>query len=72
MVSRRTLAIGAALAVVALAWLRTPGLPQAAAPTSGERIIAFGDSLDAKLLLLALHAGIMAADVADRFDIETD
>jgi acyl-CoA thioesterase-1 len=45
MVSRRTLAIGAALAVVALAWLRTPGLPQAAAPTSGERIIAFGDSL---------------------------
>ena len=36
-----------------------------------ERAIAFGDSLDAKLLLLALHAGIMVAEVADRFDVET-
>ncbi len=35
-----------------------------------ERAIAFGDSLDAKLLLLALHAGIMVAEVADRFDVE--
>ena len=37
-----------------------------------ERAIAFGDSLDAKLLLLALHAGIMVAEVADRFEVETD
>ena len=36
-----------------------------------ERVIAFGDGLDAKLLLLALHAGIMVAEVADRFDVET-
>ena len=36
-----------------------------------ERAIAFGDSLDAKLLLLALHSGIMVAEVADRFDVET-
>ena len=45
MVTRRTLAIGAVVAAVAIAWLRTPGLPRAAAPTTGQRIIAFGDSL---------------------------
>jgi lysophospholipase L1-like esterase len=45
MANGRTLAIGAVVAVVAIAWLRTPGPPRAAAPTSGERIIAFGDSL---------------------------
>lgn len=37
-----------------------------------EAAIAAGDSLDAKLLLLAVHSGIMTAEVADRFDVETD
>ena len=37
-----------------------------------ERAIAFGDGLDAKLLLLALHAGVIVAEVADRFEVETD
>ena len=37
-----------------------------------ERAIAAGDGLDARLLLLALHAGIMVAEVADRVEVETD
>jgi acyl-CoA thioesterase-1 len=45
MVSRRTLAMGAVLAVVGISWALTPGAPRAAAPTNGQRIIAFGDSL---------------------------
>ena len=43
--SRRTLAIGAVLTVVGISWALKPGAPRAAAPTSGQRIIAFGDSL---------------------------
>lgn len=35
-----------------------------------EDAIAAGDSLDAKLILLALHAGLVAPDIADRFEIE--
>ena len=35
-----------------------------------ERAIAAGDSLDAKLILLALHAGVIAPDIADRIDVE--
>jgi lysophospholipase L1-like esterase len=45
MVSGRTLAMGAVLAVVGLSFALKPGIPRAAAPTSGQRIIAFGDSL---------------------------
>ena len=30
-----------------------------------------GDSLDARLVLLALHAGVIAPDVGDRFDLES-
>ena len=45
MVSSRTVAIGAVLAVVGLSYALKPGAPRAAAPTSGKRIIAFGDSL---------------------------
>ena len=45
MVRGRTLAIGAVLAALALSFALRPGAPRAAAPTSGKRIIAFGDSL---------------------------
>ena len=36
-----------------------------------EAAIAEGDSLDARLMLLALHSGVIAAEVADRFEVET-
>lgn len=36
-----------------------------------DAAIAAGDSLDAKLLLLALHSGVIVPEVADRFDVET-
>ena len=36
-----------------------------------EAAISAGDGLDAGLILLALHSGVIAADVADRFDVET-
>ena len=36
-----------------------------------EAAIAAGDSLDAKLVLLALHSGVIVSEVADRFDVET-
>lgn len=34
--------------------------------------IAAGDSLDAQLVLLTLHAGVIAFDVSDRFGLDTD
>ena len=34
-----------------------------------ETAIAEGDSRDAKLILLALHAGVIAPEIADRFDV---
>ncbi|MFK7943385.1 MAG: hypothetical protein AB8B85_10810 [Paracoccaceae bacterium] len=36
-----------------------------------EAAIAAGDGLDADLILLALHSGIMHAGIADLFDIES-
>ena len=36
-----------------------------------EEAIAAGDNLHAKLILLTLHAGVIAPDVVDRFDLET-
>jgi hypothetical protein len=36
-----------------------------------EAAIAAGDNLDAKLVLLALHSGVIVSEVADRFDVET-
>ena len=33
-----------------------------------EAAIAAGDSADAKLILLALHSGLIDAEIADRFD----
>lgn len=36
------------------------------------RAIAAGDSLDAKLVLLAFHSGVIVSEIADRFDVETD
>lgn len=36
-----------------------------------EEAIAAGDGLDANLILLALHSGIIHPKIADRFDIET-
>ena len=36
-----------------------------------EAAIAAGDSFDAKLVLLALHSGVIVSEVADRFDVET-
>lgn len=47
----------------------------AAADRAEDRIeaaIVAGDSVDAKLILLALHSGIIAAEVADRFDLGDD
>ena len=35
-----------------------------------EAAIAEGDSRDAKIILLALHAGLIAPDIADRIDVE--
>ena len=35
-----------------------------------EAAIAEGDSLDAKLVLLAVHAGLIAPEMADRVDVE--
>ena len=36
-----------------------------------DAAIAAGDDLDANLILLALHSGIIHTTIADRFDIET-
>jgi hypothetical protein len=36
-----------------------------------EAAIAEGDGLDARLILLALHSGVISAEVADRFEVET-
>ncbi len=44
-----------------------------AADRADERVqaaIDAGDSLDARLILLALHAGLIAAEIADRVDVE--
>jgi hypothetical protein len=35
-----------------------------------EAAITAGDSPDAKIILLALHAGLIAPDIADRIDVE--
>lgn len=35
-----------------------------------EAAIAAGDTLDAKLILLALHAGLMAPEFAERFEVD--
>lgn len=37
-----------------------------------ETAIALGTGLDARLILLALHSGLIVAEIADRFDVETD
>jgi hypothetical protein len=37
-----------------------------------EDAIAAGDSLDAKLILLVLHAGLIAPEVADRVEADED
>lgn len=47
----------------------------AAADRAEDRIeaaIVAGDSVDAKLILLALHSGVIAAEIADRFDLGDD
>lgn len=36
-----------------------------------EEAIAAGDSLDAKLILLTQHAGVLVAEIAEQFEIET-
>lgn len=35
-----------------------------------EAAIAAGDSLDARIVLLTLHSGVIAPEIADRFDVE--
>ncbi|MGI3211891.1 hypothetical protein ACROSR_12335 [Roseovarius tibetensis] len=35
-----------------------------------ETALGEGDTLDAKLILLALHAGLMAPEIADRIDLD--
>ena len=37
-----------------------------------ELAIDAGDSIDAQLILLAQHAGLMAAEVMDRFDLDDE
>lgn len=37
-----------------------------------EVAIDAGDSIDAQLILLALHSELMAAEVADRFDLDDE
>lgn len=37
-----------------------------------ERAVAAGDSTDARLILLTLHAGILNAHVIDRYGLESD
>jgi hypothetical protein len=37
-----------------------------------EVAIDAGDSIDAQLILLALHSGLMAAEVADRFNLDDE
>lgn len=37
-----------------------------------EAAIAAGDGLDARLILLAVHSGVIAPEVAERFDIEAE
>ena len=36
-----------------------------------EAAVEEGTGLDASVILLALHAGLISAEVADRFDVET-
>ena len=35
-----------------------------------DAALAQGDTLDAKLILLSLHSGLIAPEIADRIDIE--
>ena len=37
-----------------------------------EAAIEAGDSLDARLVLLALHAGVIQEHVVERYQLETD
>jgi hypothetical protein len=37
-----------------------------------EAAIVAGDTLDAKLILLALHAGLIAPEFSDRIDVDDD
>ncbi len=37
-----------------------------------EAALEAGDSLDARLVLLALHAGVIQAQVVERYQLETD
>ncbi|WP_366658456.1 hypothetical protein [Fodinicurvata sp. EGI_FJ10296] len=37
-----------------------------------ERAVAAGDSTDARLILLALHAGLVESGVIDRYGLESD
>lgn len=37
-----------------------------------DAAIAAGDSLDAQLVLLALHSGLIAPEIADRIDVERE
>jgi len=37
-----------------------------------EAAIAAGDSLDAQIILLALHSGLIDAEIADRIDVERE
>ena len=36
-----------------------------------DAAIDLGSGLDAKLILLALHSGVIVSEIADRFDVET-
>ena len=53
-------------------FIASNGLPAADdAESRLDAAIAGGDTPDAKLVLLALHAGLIRPEVADRFEVET-
>ena len=53
------------------AFIESNGIPAAdRADRRLEDAIAAGGSLDARLVLLALHAGLIAPEIADRIEVE--
>ena len=75
----RDAAYGEAAELLAYCMLGRDNFIESNSPRAADRAehrlvdaIAAGDSGDAKLILLALHAGVIAPDIADRFDVEEE
>jgi hypothetical protein len=72
-------AYGAAAEVLAYCMLGPEPFALANGPDRAERVerrmeaaLAAGDSLDARLVLLAIHAGVIQPAVVERFGLEAD